>query len=311
VCDEVSSFNECLHVCNEAARRKGIKERLFRLLDTEDRPIALKLTIEVCANLVLANALAVIAPSSNPDAFQWRHETLSILGSMAREAGDDTLAKCLSDEARDIVAHAAASDPNGGWTERTAVGRSLTAWLQHASKLIPALKGITAPALADESGDDIAGWTIRRGEKWTFPGGSAADAWSIFMALAHLGEFSEDEVWKRHARWVRSYDWKESDEWHLVPEMLGFSHDALLARDLWPSEERGLLDLLAACNQLAEERNLPDRLISLRTGGDCYVIAAIPTESVTRLVDASLVELDALPRRAARPFRNQSPTSGS
>jgi hypothetical protein len=180
---------------------------------------------------------------------------------------------------------------------------TLTQWLELVALHVPQLRGVTAAALT-EGEDPLAGWED--------DAGSATDAWHVFHRLASLGQFSEEHT--QLARWVRSYDWKDSDEWHRVPQMLGLTFEAVAAR-FPPPWADGLTPLLSACNQLAAERGLPERFVSLTTNSDLYVIAAVPAAAVQALVREQAAEFDRLPpppsQRPGSPPGRQAPNGVS
>ncbi len=108
------SFSELLMRCNEAAAKAGLPHRLFRLAEDGEFVVA-KLPVPACAELVLSGALDVIAPTSEDDDFQWRHQKLAVLASMADETGHRELASVLYVEAMELAERAARSDVNGAW----------------------------------------------------------------------------------------------------------------------------------------------------------------------------------------------------
>jgi hypothetical protein len=182
---------------------------------------------------------------------------------------------------------------------------TLTQWLEVVAEHVPQLRGVTAAELT-EGEDPLEGWED--------DAGNAADAWHLFHRLASLGRFSEEHT--ELARWVRSYDWKDSDEWHLVPQMLGLTFEAVLARFPPPWGNDGLSPLLSACNQLAAERGLPERFVSLTTHSDLYVIAAIPAAAGEALVREQAAEFAPLPlppsqRPTAPPSRHSRASEAS
>lgn len=110
------SFTEVLVACNEAAAKAQLPQRLFRLAE-EGEFVAVKLTVPACAELVLNGALAVVAPTLEDDDFQWRHQTLAVLASMADETGHRELASVLFVEAMELAERAARSDAHGAWRD--------------------------------------------------------------------------------------------------------------------------------------------------------------------------------------------------
>lgn len=111
------SFTEVLVACNEAAAKAQLPQRLFRLAE-EGEFVAVKLTVPACAELVLNGALAVVAPTLEDDDFQWRHQTLAVLASMADETGHRELASVLFVEAMELAQRALRSDVHGAWQEQ-------------------------------------------------------------------------------------------------------------------------------------------------------------------------------------------------
>ncbi|MER2561646.1 MAG: hypothetical protein ABTQ32_13045 [Myxococcaceae bacterium] len=110
------SFTEVLVACNEAAAKAQLPQRLFRLAE-EGEFVAVKLTVPACAELVLNGALPVVAPTLEDDDFQWRHQTLAVLASMADETGHRELASVLFVEAMELAERAARSDAHGAWRD--------------------------------------------------------------------------------------------------------------------------------------------------------------------------------------------------
>jgi hypothetical protein len=110
------SFSALLLACNEAAQRAGVPARLF-LLDNQEAFVAVKLTPQACADLVLNGAIEIIAPTRDYEIFQFRHMTLARLASMADETGHPDLASVLLVEAMELARRAARSDVHGPWGE--------------------------------------------------------------------------------------------------------------------------------------------------------------------------------------------------
>lgn len=166
---------------------------------------------------------------------------------------------------------------------------SLAEWLSEATACCPRLRGVSKKQLLD-SGYELGPWA-RRDEagRWVFCRCGADEAWWLLDALASIGDFDEEQA--HHAAWLRSFDWKDSDAWELLPSMMGLTW-ADLERGGWTMGRAEVGELLDRCNELAKERQLDERFFSLATGGDDYLIAMLSPDAAQRLVAAQLLPLD-------------------
>ncbi len=161
---------------------------------------------------------------------------------------------------------------------------SLAAWLAGFQERSTKLKGMTRARLVAASDSDLEPWVVSDGATHRFGSGTRDDAWLIFDVLGELPP---------HERWIRSFDYKDFDGgFALLPAMVGLTLDDLLATGA------ALDDFIPACNRLART---DERLFSLHTGGDNYMVIAMPSDECARLVDDGYLRLDTGVAPAAPP----------
>jgi hypothetical protein len=172
---------------------------------------------------------------------------------------------------------------------------TLAQWLEGFVARCPRLRGVSVTSLLDmleRHGDDFGAWSTGAEGRSSHGEGTADDAWRILHALAHAGRHLDD--WRAAAAWVRAFDYKDSDAWGALPDMMGLTWPEL-RRGGWSMGDDGVGDLLVRCNQLAAERRVDERFFSLRPHGDNYVIVMLSPAVAERLVAAELLDLDLRP----------------
>ena len=180
---------------------------------------------------------------------------------------------------------------------------TLEEWLKEFATHCPRMRGVSVDYLQENYGEELGRWATRKNEQWVYGWGTSQDAFRILSTLAHIGRFVDGE--ERHAAWVRSFDWKDSDGWGALPALMGLTWPDL-RQDGWRMREVG--DLLLRCNQIAAARKMDERFYSVETHGDDYVIVMLSPAAAQRLVSAKVLDLD------VRPLRNtasESPAGGA
>jgi hypothetical protein len=164
---------------------------------------------------------------------------------------------------------------------------TVASWIAAVQTITGRLRDVT-PAQLAEASDDLEPWAERTGEDWAYGTGTRDDAWKLFSAAATVD-----------SGWVHHFDHREFDAgFALLPPMVGLSLD-----DITPQPRRRVEEyFLRECNRKARG---PERLFSLHTGGDNYVVVALPPADVERLAAEGYLRLASSATAEPRSWRDR------
>jgi hypothetical protein len=162
---------------------------------------------------------------------------------------------------------------------------TLDEWLSGFAKRCSKIRGITKRVLLDGLGDALEPFaTSIDVDTYELGRGTGEDASAILHAIAHIARFGEGH--ERHAKWVWSFDYKDLEVFDELVPALGLAPAAVQAK---LGDNPDVRDILRICNELAPGA---DRLYSVTTNGDSYVIVALPPAACSRLVDDGYLVID-------------------
>lgn len=172
-------------------------------------------------------------------------------------------------------------------SEERAQAFTLASWIAAVQKITGRLVDAT-PAQFAEAADDLEPWAERTGEHWTYGTGTSEHAWKLFAAVPAID-----------GRWVHHFDHREFDDgFALLPPMVGLTLD-----DITPQPRRRVEDyFLRECNRLARTS---DRLFNLHTGGDNYVVVALPPAHAEQLAAGGYLRLASTGAIEPRSWRDR------